>query len=262
MRLINILLKGILLVTLASFFTSCSYMQVKYSFEKDGSGKMEMGAEMGQAMKMIQMMSAMDESGDEEGGSGDPMADLFKNMDGKMDTIISMADVMPDSLRGTPEGDEMKYWNLRMTADPDSEEMYMAMETNFDEISQLKDRMAAMEGMNSGGMDMSSSSPIPDDYFTNDMVFTGRSLKIAPYKMPEDKEMDELMQGGEEADPMMSQMMGNMSVRMVYEVPGKIKKVKYKGPWELIDDYTVLVEYSMEEFNEIKVFPPMQIKWK
>lgn len=260
MKLINILLKGILLITIASFFSSCSYMQVKYSFEKDGSGKMEMGAEMGQAMKMIQMMSAMDESGD-EGSSGDPMADLFKNMDGQMDTIIKMTDVMPDSLRGTPEGDAMKYWNIRMTADPESEEMYMAMETEFDKISQLKDRMSAMEGMNSGGMDMSSGSPIPDDYFTNDMIFTGKSLKVAAYKMPEDKEMKEMMEG-EDADPMMSQMMGQMSVKMVYEVPGKVKKVKYKGPWKLIDDYTVLVEYTMEEFNEIKVFPPMQIKWK
>lgn len=259
MRLINILLKGFLLITIASFFSSCSYMQVKYSFEKDGSGTMEMGAEMGQAMKMIQMMSAMEDSED-EGGSGDPMADLFKNMDGQMDTIINMADVMPDSLRGTPEGDAMKYWKLRMTADPESQEMYMAMETEFDKISQLKDRMAAMEGMNSGGMDMSSGSPIPDDYFTNDMIFTGKSLKIAAYKMPEGEKS--VMEEAEEEDPMVSQMMGNMSVRLVYEVPGKIKKVKYKGPWKLIDDYTVLVEYSMEEFDAIKVFPPMQIKWK
>jgi len=256
----NSLIKLCCLFILASFFSSCSYMQVKYTFEKDGSGKMEMGAEMGQALQMMQMMGGMEEGGD----SGDPMADLFKNIKGNMDTTISMAAAMPDSLIGTAEGDAMKDWNIRMTANEESKEMYMAMQTDFEKVSDLKEKMAAMEGMSDsgglGGMG-GGSSPIPDDYFSKSMIFNGKSLKIASYKMPEDKEMKELMEG-EDADPMMGQMMDKMNVRFVYEVPGKVKKVKYKGPWELVDDYTVMVEYTMEEFNEIKVFPPMVIKWQ
>lgn len=263
MRVINILIKGLLFVAFACFFSSCSYMQVKYTFEKDGSGKMEMGAEMGQAMQMMQMMGGMEEENGGGGSSDNPMMDLFKNMDGKMDTVIRMADVMPDSVRGTAEGDAMESWNMRMTGDPETKELYMGMETRFENLSEIKDKMKAFEEMSEssggvGGMG-AGASPLPDDYFSKKMVFTGKSLKIAPYQMPEDKEMDEMM---EEADPMVDQMMGNMNVRMVYEVPGKVKKVKYNGPWELIDDYTVLVEYTMEEFNEIKTFPPMIIKWK
>ncbi len=236
-------------------------MQVKYTFKKDGSGKMEMGAEMGQAMKMMQMMGAGGE--EENGSSGDPMNDLFKNMDSNMDTIISFKDIMPDSIKGTPEGDQMESWNIRMTADPNSEEMYMGMETDFEKVGDVEEKIKAMRGMNSGGMDMSSSSPIPDDYFSNKMYFSGKTLKIPAYKMPEDDQsIKELMEEEEEADPMMDQMMGNMNVRLVYEVPGKVKKVKYKGPWKLVDDYTVMVEYTMEEFDAIKVFPPMIIKWK
>ncbi len=248
---------------------SCAVIQQNYSFNKDGSGSFETGGDMSEAFALIEMMGA---GSDENEKEEDPLKNIFKNAEERVDTLMRMEDIMPDSIKGTPEGEALKKWNMRMIVDKSNQSMYVGMLADFTNLKELGRQFKAVEKMQEGNDTGGPAAPgangldnLSSEYFTKYITFSKNKLVVKKYAYSEEelksfKEMTK--EGGEDSMLGLGEMMQNMQLKTRYQVPGTIKKIKFDGQYEKIDDSTIELTVPIKDVAEKGIVPALFIKWK
>ncbi len=274
-------LKNILLIALAMFslttFTGCVDIIEEMFLNKDGSGKYTMRMDMSGMMSMIKMMSEMEgmsedeeatedaedtEDSEEEEGGFDAM------LEQGVDSIIYLKDASADILEKFEDNpgfaDKV---NMRMNVDPDENVFVMDFNLDFDNMDDIdyffKNFDSIMAMMDDGedeeadeldmlgmGGGMGADSPLGGllggDGFTRYFDLSKRTLVRRNTSVAEAADMEEDM--GAEEIQMMEMMFGEAQYKMIYHMPGKVKKMTNKEATLSADKKTVMLEGDLMDY--------------
>lgn len=271
MRLKNILLIALAFASMTTF-TGCIDIVEEMFLNKDGSGKYTMRMDMSGVMSMIKMMSEMegmteDEEGEEntEEEEAEEAGGLDAMMEQGADTTMYLKDASADLLKQFDDNpgfaDKV---NMRMNVDPDEGVFLMDFNLNFanmddidyffknfDKIMSMMDDGEGEEGseldMLGMGGGMGADSPLGGimggDGLTRYFDLTKRTLvrrDAPPEEMQEDMDSEEMQ--------MMEMMFGEAEYKMIYHMPGKVKKMTNKDATLSADKKTVMLEGSLMDY--------------
>lgn len=273
MRLKNILLIALAFASMTTF-TGCIDIVEEMFLNKDGSGKYTMRMDMSGVMSMIKMMGEMedimpdeDEEGEEntEEGEAEEEDGFDAMMEEGADTTMYLKDASPDLLKQFEDNpgfaDKV---NMRMNVDPDEGVFLMDFNLDFanmDDIDYFFKNFDKIMGMMDDGEDEESSeldmlgmgggmgadSPLGGlmggDGLTRYFDLTKRTLvrrDAPPQEMQEDMGAEEMQ--------MMEMMFGEAKYKMIYHMPGKIKKMTNKDATLSADKKTVILEGNLMDY--------------
>lgn len=269
MRLKNILIIALAMVSMTTF-TGCIDIIEEVFFNKDGSGKYTMRMDMSGMMSMVKMMSEMEEMmpEDEENAEEEEQeeeADLGAMMEQGVDSIMYLKDASADVRQQFDDNPGfVDKVNMRMNVDPDENIFQIDFNLDFANMDDIDyffknfDKIGAMMGNDEesseldmlGGMGggMGADSPlggIMGDQFTRYFDMTKRTL-IRRDASQENMDTEEEM--GEEEMQMMEMMFGEAKYKMIYHMPGKVKKMTNSSATLSADKKTVMLEGNLMDY--------------
>ena len=269
MRLKNILIIALAVASMTTF-TGCIDIIEEVFFNKDGSGKYTMRMDMSGMMSMVKMMSEMEEmapedeeNAEEEEGEEDSFGAV---MEQGIDSIMYLKDASADVRQQFDDNpDFVDKVNMRMNVDPDENIFQIDFNLDFENMDDIDyffknfDKIGAMMGNDEenseldmlGGMGggMGADSPlggIMGDQFTRYFDMTKRTLIRRDAAQDEAAGMEEDM--GAEEMQMMEMMFGEAKYKMIYHMPGKVKKMTNSGATLSADKKTVMLEGNLMDY--------------
>jgi len=276
-------LKNILIIALAMFsmttFTGCIDIIEEVFLNKNGSGKYTMRMDMSGMMSMIKMMSEMDGlmPGDEEDTEeSEEDAGLSAMMEQGVDSIMYLKDASADVLKQFDDNpgfaDKV---NMRMNVNPDENIFQIDFNLDFENMDDIDyffknfDSIMAMmndgegeEGseldmLGMGGGGMGADSPLGGimggDGLTRYFDMTKRTLIRRDASQQETSDMTEEM--GAEEKQTMEMFFEDAKYKMIYHMPGKVKKMTNKEATLSANKKTVMLEGDLLDYmnGEFKV---------
>jgi len=276
-------LKNILIIALAVFsmttFTGCIDIIEEVFLNKNGSGKYTMRMDMSGMMSMIKMMSEMDGlmPGDEEDTEeSEEDAGLSAMMEQGVDSIMYLKDASADVLKQFHDNpgfaDKV---NMRMNVNPDENIFQIDFNLDFENMDDIDyffknfDSIMAMmndgegeEGseldmLGMGGGGMGADSPLGGimggDGLTRYFDMTKRTLIRRDASQQETSDMTEEM--GAEEKQTMEMFFEDAKYKMIYHMPGKVKKMTNKEATLSANKKTVMLEGDLLDYmnGEFKV---------
>jgi len=279
MRLKNILIIALAMVSITTF-TGCIDIIEEVFLNKNGSGKYTMRMDMSGMMGMIKMMSEMGEMmpGDEEDTEESEKEDagLDAMLEQGVDSVMYLKDASADILKQFDDNpgfaDKV---NMRMNVNPDENIFQIDFNLDFEDMDDIdyffknfENIMAMMSdgedeegseldmlGMGGGGM--GAGSPLGGimggDGLTRYFDMTKRTLIRRDASQQETEDMTEEM--GAEEQQMMEMMFEDAKYKMIYHMPGKVKKMTNKDATLSADKKTVMLEGNLMDYmnGEFKV---------
>jgi len=262
MRLKNILITILAAISLMTF-TGCIDIIEEMTLRKNGTGNYTMRMDMSGMMGMMQMMSEF--GGEMEGGeeNGTP-EDLFKNLmanEEAFDSTVYLKNADPELLAQFSDNPGFaEKVNIHIKADPTENEFLLDFNVDFRNMDDLDyffknfDKIASMmgEGDESSELDMMSmggASPlsgIMSGGLTRYFDLKKRTL-IRRDATPQEAS-DELKNMSGEERQMMEMMFGDASYKVIYNLPGKVKKMTSKDATLSSDKKTVMLQGDLMDY--------------
>jgi len=266
-------MKNILIIALAivsmTTFTGCIDIIEEVFFNKDGSGKYTMRMDMSGMVGMIKMMSQMGDimpeeegEGDTESEQGDDMASLMEEV---VDSVMYLKDASADirqqfddnpgfvdkvNMRMNINADE-NIFQIDFNLDFDDMDDIDYFFNNFDEITSMmsNDEESSELDMLGMGGGMGAGNPLGGimggDGFTRYFDMTKRTL-IRRDASKGETTMTEDMSAEEKQ--MMEMMFGDAKYKMIYHMPGKVKKMTNGEATLSADKKTVILEGDLMDY--------------
>lgn len=244
----------ILAILMTLFIASCAITEELW-IEKNGSGKYEMLMDMGQVYPMIAMMDTT--------GSMD-------DVEAQDTTIFFSAFAESDSfdLSALDRPELLEKVSVRIKMDPTESEMMFGMITEFDyleEIREIYEQVSKIQNLKKAKDENPASMENILDLAKEEGVgFSWKKGKLSrtPQTM-DDEELKEM--GSEDMDPeemaMMKSMFGNMEMKTIVHLPGKVKKVSDPNA-KIVDKKTVIFTYDLFEIMEKGEYGAFEITYK
>jgi len=265
MRLKNILIIALAVVSMTTF-TGCIDIIEEVFFNKDGSGKYTMRMDMSGIMSMVKMMSEMEEMAPEdEENTEEKEGGMGAMMEQGIDSIMYLKDASADVRQQFDDNPGfVDKVNMRMNIDPDENIFQIDFNLDFANMDDIDyffknfDKIGAMMGddeesseldMLGMGGGMGADSPlggIMGGQFTRYFDMTKRTLIRRDASQEETAGMDEEM--GEEEMQMMEMMFGDAKYKMIYHMPGKVKKMTNSSATLSADKKTVMLEGNLMDY--------------
>ena len=257
---------------------SCGEMTEEIWVNADGSGRYEMRYDASEMLAMLSMMDAMDESSDDEpaDGGNDPEAEI-RGLLGRerIDTVINIAAMMPDSVRdvvndrramrqaleaegrtvteATLDSVQNAFASLEdltmlLNVDKAAERLGFGMRVTFTqprEISETFASVGALQALNGQPASTGGMGGGMADKMSNQTTYEldGNTLRVRQSVTASLDELVEAMEGSEsEMDAAQMEqaleLMGLGAHDVVVHVPGKIKRVE-GASYTQLDDNTL-----------------------
>lgn len=222
-----------LLICLAS----CSPITSEMWFESNGSGRLLTTIQMDDMGSFMQGMGAMFAD-----STGTSALDTTFNIDEKIDTSITLAQAMPDSVKELlPTLEGLDKILIQMNSNPETQEFSFGIDINYESQKELDEIKKTLENVseaqkqnNGGGLGGDMSSTMMTDYNIDyeKGIITLPGMDMAK-EMGQDSSMAMFMpmldsleyMEDDSPEKMMLEMMFNIELNTIVHAPGKILEV-------------------------------------
>ncbi len=251
---------------------SCATFTQEIWLEKDGSGKIVTTYEMSEVMEMMKMMEEMSEDTVSAAEEKEGLEGLFSDSDNfeDLDTIISMYDEMPDSVKALVDNPEiMKKMSIRVKANEEEQIAFFSMIIEFDDPNDINEIFNTINEStpDSSKVDADEFEEIKKQFtrFKADLkngVITVESFDVKDMLGGEYNEDVDLENMTDDQMEMMKMMLGEGQMKTIFHLPGQILEVT--APGAVIDNNsnTVTVNQNLYEILKTKTTSDYTIKFK
>ncbi len=247
-------MKKLLLILIATISLTSCQIKEEITFNKDGSGTYNLGADMSGMMDMLKSM----------GQKNDSIAEAKKtqNHKKKIDTIIDIDKTITeykDSIKLTKEqqkaAKKLKGLKMRMVMNEDENKMYFSYFYKFKNVKQLDDifkNLQTVEKMKNKKKDTLGLGKLEDmtKGFNKQKVsyqFKGKRFHriVRIKKDVKEKQKDST------SNQQFKQFSKMFTYQLIYHFPSKIKDVGYKGEYKFSDNgKTIIIDIPFDDMDK------------
>lgn len=228
--------KIIILLVLSVTLVSCQFTETMV-LNEDGSGKMAISMDLGE------MMAMMGEMGKDSTMVKTDTIITFKEMfEEKKDSISKLSAEEQRRLKA------LENYSIRMNMDPDTNKMIVDIFSDFKDVSEANDLMAAFEEMDDVVPNMGSEDSKEDEDGDENNVAVRYSFKKGVFKR--DAYIVDVEKHKTQVDSMASieSFMSAMTYKIKYTFPRKIKSASVEDAMYSADGKTIEFERSFIDY--------------